>query len=40
MKNHNEENKNQEKRQIDGNWVIAFFALMFVSIIILGKCEL
>lgn len=40
MENRNEENKEQKKFQVDGNWMIGFFALMLISVVILGKCGL
>ena len=40
MDKRNQENEKPEKTQIDGNWVITFFVLMFIGVVILGKCGL
>ena len=40
MENHNEENKKQTKLEFNGTWMIAIFALLLVSVVMLGKCAL
>jgi len=40
MENHNEENKKQSKVEFNGTWMIAIFAFLLFSVVLLGKCGL
>jgi len=40
MENLNNETKKQKKFEFNGNWMIAFFVMMLVSVVIMGKCTL
>jgi len=37
METLNEENKNQKKFEFNGNWMLAFFILMLIGVLLLGK---
>jgi len=40
MENQSEQNNKQKKFEFNGTWMIAFFMVMLVSVVLLGKCGL